>query len=344
MAGSIDQWRIDEHKLIFHPRRVADWLEGKEVWPVYMEVGPASACNSRCYFCAFDYVGYPKVFINTDNLLSALTEAAEKGLKAVMFAGEGEPLLHPDIARIVTEAKQAGLDVAITSNASLLSRELAREILPHLTFFRASINAGTPETYARVHRVRENEFSKVLHNLKQAVEFKNNCTVGAQIVVLPENKDEVDILAARLAAIGLDYLIVKPYSQHPKSIVRIPTEPLPEIRAQRIKIIMRHQAEESLRTEKSYKHCLALPFISHIDAQGNVWGCSCFLGDDRFYYGNINQESFEEIWLGPRRQKSLKWVQEEMPIEECRKACRMDRINQYLWELTREPPAHVNFI
>jgi len=344
MAGNIDQWRIDEHKLIFHPRRVADWLEGKEVWPICMEVGPASTCSHRCYFCAFDYVGYPKVFINTDNLLSALTEAAEKGLKAVMFAGEGEPLLHPDIAKIVARAKNVGLDAAITSNASLLTSELAREILPHLTWFRASINAGTPETYARVHRVSENEFSKVLHNLERAVEFKNNCTIGAQIVVLPENRNEVDILATRLASIGLDYLIVKPYSQHPKSIVRMPTELLPEVHAEGIKIIMRYQAEGSLRAEKTYEHCLGLPFWTYIDAQGNVWGCSCFLGDERFLYGNINQETFSQIWEGDRRRKSLEWVENDMPIEECRKACRLDQINQYLWELKKAPPLHVNFI
>jgi len=263
-----------------------------------------------------------------------------------MFAGEGEPLLHPDIAKIVAGARNVGLDVAITSNASLLTPELAKEILPHLTWFRASINAGTAETYSKVHRVPAKEFNRVLGNLEQAIQLRqNNCTIGAQIVVLPENRSEVQILAERLADIGLDYLIVKPYSQHPKSIVRIPTEPLPEVHTQGIKIIMRHQAEESLQTEKSYKHCLALPFWSHIDAQGNVWGCSCFLGDDRFYYGNINQESFEQIWLGPRRKKSLKWVQEEMPIEECRKACRMDRINQYLWELChQELVPHVNFI
>jgi len=180
--------------------------------------------------------------------------------------------------------------------------------------------------------------------MPEAVEFKGNCTVGAQIVVLPENRDEVDILAARLAAIGLDYLIVKPYSQHPKSIVRMATEPLPEVHAQGIKIIMRYQAEENLRTEKSYRHCLALPFWSYIDARGNVWGCSCFLGDERFYYGNINQEDFSEIWESDKRRKSLEWVENDMPIEECRKACRLDQINQYLWELKKAPPLHVNFI
>jgi len=344
MAGNLDEWRIDSHKLIYHPHRVADWLDGKNIWPIFAEIGTAGGCNHRCSFCALDFYGYKKYFQNPSKLFQALTQAVRGGLKAVMYCGEGEPLLHPKIAQIVKDTKSLGLDVAITTNASLLTPQLAEIILPYLTWLRVSINAGTPETYSKVHRVPAKEFNKVLNNLEQTVQLRqNNCTIGAQIVVLPENKSEVQILADRLADIGLDYLIVKPYSQHPKSIVRMESEPLPEVVSDRIKVIIRHQAEANLRKEKVYKHCLGLPFWTYIDARGNVWGCSCFLGDEKFLYGNINQESFRQIWEGKKRQDSLYWVENELDTSECRKACRMDVINQYLWEL-KNPPPHCNFI
>jgi len=57
MARDIDEFRVDSHKLIYHPERVSQWLNGEIIYPLFCEVGPASACNSRCYFCAFDYVG-----------------------------------------------------------------------------------------------------------------------------------------------------------------------------------------------------------------------------------------------------------------------------------------------
>ncbi len=38
-----------------------------------------------------------------------------------------------------------------------------------------------------------------------------------QLVLLPENAGEVETLAGRAKAAGMDYLIVKPYSQHPLS-------------------------------------------------------------------------------------------------------------------------------
>ena len=94
---------------------------------------------------------------------------------------------------------------------------------------------------------------------------------------------------------------------------------------------------------RSYDHCLALPFWSYIDASGNVWGCSVYLGDDRFKYGNIYEETFKDIWESKVRQDSLSWVEEKLDVSRCRVNCRMDEINRYLGEL-KNPSNHVNFI
>ena len=80
-----------------------------------------------------------------------------------------------------------------------------------------------------------------------------------------------------------------------------------------------------------------------LDAAGNVWGCSVYIGDERFLYGNIYQHSFQEIWEGSKRLNSLRWAEENFDASQCRINCRMDNINHFLWGLKR-PPAHVNFI
>jgi len=85
------------------------------------------------------------------------------------------------------------------------------------------------------------------------------------------------------------------------------------------------------------------PSCPNIDAGGNVWGCSAYLGDERFLYGNIYENSFQEIWEGEKRAESLEWAEKELDTDQCRVNCRMDEINRYLWEM-RHPPAHVNFI
>ena len=110
------------------------------------------------------------------------------------------------------------------------------------------------------------------------------------------------------------------------------------------RVIFRARAMKKLGEEKRvYERCLALPFCTYIDSGGNVWGCSAYLGDERFRYGNIIEQTFEQIWAGDLRKANLKMVAEQLDPEDCRMNCRMDEINLYLWELTH-PKKHVNFI
>ncbi len=55
------------------------------------------------------------------------------------------------------------------------------------------------------------------------------------------------------------------------------------------------------------------------------------------------RNTFKEIWEGEKRVLSIKWVERELDINQCRVNCRMDEINRYLWDL-KNHPEHVNFI
>src|SRR5260221_11998865 len=109
----MDEFSIDGHKMMYHVDRIHDWMEGKkEVYPIYVEISPAGACNHRCTFCAVDYIGYKSLFLDEALLKSRLSEMAGLGVRSVMFAGEGEPLLHKAIGSISVHAKKAGIDVS----------------------------------------------------------------------------------------------------------------------------------------------------------------------------------------------------------------------------------------
>ena len=217
----MDDWSIDSHKLHLHPRRVAEWLEAdtwekaKKVMPIYWEITTSAACNHRCTFCSVDAIGYPAILFDAAVLMGRMQEAKSLGVKSVMFAGTGEPLLHKRISDITESAFHSGLDVAFTTNGVLLDRLEPVELC---TWIKVSLNAGSPQTYEKVHKTKQSDWDKVWTNIKAAVERKGNCTIGVQCVVLPENCYEMRDLAKRSRDAGVDYLVLKPYSQGTFSI------------------------------------------------------------------------------------------------------------------------------
>jgi MoaA/NifB/PqqE/SkfB family radical SAM enzyme len=355
----MDKYKIDSHKLMYHVPRVKDWLDGELIYPIYMELSPIGSCNHRCSFCGLDFMKYASRKIDFSLLKKRLPEMASLGLKSIMYAGEGEPFLHKDISGMVQLTQASGIDVAITSNGVLFGETLVAQVLPFCSWIKFSINAGTPDTYGKIHGTTPRDFKRVIDNLRFAVKFRQKhnirSTLGVQILLLPEVEKEIEILTGIVKEIGMDYLVVKPYSQHPQSITQkykdivyskydYLYEKLQPYNSDTFSVIVRLNTMQRWDDQdKNYKKCLGLPFWSYIDAGGNVWGCSMYLNDDRFLYGNIAENSFQEIWESDRRKKSMAFVENELSVSTCRINCRMDRINQYIWEL-KHPNPHVNFI
>ena len=352
-----DEWQIDGTKIQYHPARVAQWLEAdtwekaKRVYPLYWEITTSAACSHRCTFCSVDAIGYPNDFLDAGILIERMAEAQRLGVKSVMFAGTGEPLLHKRISSITAAAANCGLDVAFTTNGVLLDR-LAP--VDRCTWIKVSLNAGTQETYAKVHQTNPKDWDRVWNGIRKAVPRKGSCTIGVQAVVLPENVYEMRELAELCADAGVDYLVLKPYSQGTFSItkqyegtdyaaMRNYLEGVKDYNTPKFKVIYRSNAmQQEISGKHHYDKCRATPvFWIYAMGNGDIFTCSAHLMDKRFCIGNINEQSFQEIWEGEKRRENWELMQ-SFDIKQCRLNCRFDKANRYLHAIKHTP--HINFV
>ena len=366
----MNDWHIDSHKLDMHPARVAQWLEAdtwekaKKVYPLYFEVTPNAKCPHRCKFCSVDTIGYkgtpsfiPMVEVsNTATIdetliIERMAEAARLGVKSVMFAGTGEPLAYRSIEKINTGALDAGLDTAFTTNGVLL--ENLEASLKRTSWVKISLNAGTRDGYAAMHRTKPEDWDKVWKNIRDAVKRKGNCTLGVQCVVLPDTVYEMDSLIREARAAGVDYVVLKPYSQgtfqtsheydgttyekwekYLADLVRFETDTF--------KVIIRMNAMQEESGTHTYQFCKATPvFWVYSMANGDVFTCSDHLTDERFCIGNLYKNTFQEIWEGEGRGDNWEMMK-SFDIKECRLNCRMNVQNKYLDRFSTVQ--HINFI
>ncbi|MBI9109617.1 radical SAM protein [Maridesulfovibrio ferrireducens] len=354
-----DKYKIDSHKLHLHPARVAKWLAGENIGPIFMEVSPSGCCNHRCRFCGYDFMEYVPKFLDYEIYKKRINTIADTGLKSIVFSGEGEPFMNTKFTDICIATTEAGIDIGIATNGVLMTPDKLEKIIHGLSWVKVSCNGITPGSYQEVHRSPDGDFQKVMNNLKEAVAIRkrtgSDCVLGLQSLLLPENASEMINLAEMCRDIGLDYIVIKPYSQHPQGITKefegLTYEEFvdlgKELRAletDSFKVIYREKTMDRLQEQdKGYERCLALPFWSYMDVDLNIWGCGIFIGDNKFLYGNLREQNFKEIWDGDKRAQSLSWCNDNLDPQKCRVNCRMDKMNIYLWELCHPGP-HVNFI
>ena len=280
-----------------------------------------------------------------------MREAATLGVKSVMFAGTGEPLVHRHISAITRDAVDAGLDAAFTTNGVLLNR---LDCVDKCTWIKVSVNAGTEDTYRAIHKSKPDDWEKVWENLRLAVRRKGKCTIGVQCVVLPENVYEMRELASRCLDVGVDYLVLKPYSQGTFSItrqyegtdykaMRSYLEGVKDFDTPAFKVVYRSNAmQQEIDGKHGFTKCNATPFFwTYSMADGRMFTCSAHLMDERFCIGNLNEQTFQEIWEGEGRRKQWE-LMKTFDIKKCRLSCRMAQPNKYLQDFSRVP--HQSFI
>jgi len=138
--------------------------------------------------------------LNAAQWAGLIDQLADAGCLFLLITG-GEPLLHPDFIEIFKHARKRGLLVSLFSNGTILTEEIADQLLAYnLNSLEVSLYGASNETYERVTGV-PGAYDRCLHAVELALE--RGIPISLKTVLLTLNQHELYAIRRWVESLGL---------------------------------------------------------------------------------------------------------------------------------------------
>jgi MoaA/NifB/PqqE/SkfB family radical SAM enzyme len=318
---------LDSHKLSYHYDRVEAWEAGERIAPVSVDMSLTRACGAMCSFCyAMMQESQARSSIKTQHVLNLLDDFAEIGIRSVSLVSDGESTLSKAYVPFIQHAAGLGIDVGNATNAWEWEPEKIEQVLPHLTWVRFTVAAGRPESYASImYKGPEHTkvFDRAISHIKYAVDLKKSkglsVTLGIQMVLMPNIKDEIIPFAQLGLDLGVDYAVIKHCSDDEQGTLGIDYsqyEDLHELLEQaeamsndQTKIIVKWSKIKD-GDKPSYKRFYGPQFLLQISGSGLVAPSGMFFNArySKLHISNFAEERFKDIWKSERYWRAMDYL------------------------------------
>ncbi len=187
---------------------------------VYVE--PTNSCNLRCRTCIRNTWDESEGYLELE-VLKHLVKGLDDRLPKFFFGGFGEPLMHPEIIPMIRTCREAGAEVELITNGTLLSAKRSHELIEAgLDRLWVSLDAAEPDKYAEIRA--KDLFDEVVNNLLQLNDFKyrfnaREMEIGLVFVATKTNIDHLPaVIEVGMAAGASRFLVtnILPYTAEMK--------------------------------------------------------------------------------------------------------------------------------
>lgn len=318
---------LDSHKLSYHYDRVQAWEAGERIAPVSVDMSLTRACSAMCSFCyAMMQESQTRSNIKVTDALNLLDDFADIGVRSVSLVSDGESTLSKAYVPFIQHASSLGIDIGNATNAWEWDSDKVDQVLPYMTWIRFTVAAGTPQSYAKImYKGPEytQVFDRAILNIKYAVDLKKRLnlkvTLGIQMVLMPELKDEIIPFAKLGIDLGVDYAVIKhcsddesgslgiDYSKY-KPLYSLLTQ-AEEMSNDQTKIIVKWNKIKD-GDKPSYKRFYGPQFLLQISGSGLVAPSGMFFNSrySKLHIGNFTEERFKKIWESERYWRAMNYL------------------------------------
>ena len=328
-------------------------------------------CNASCSFCYAMLQNSEEHEITQDVMAGFLEDSAEMGVRGISLVSDGESTLSPAFAFSLRRGAELGMSMANGTNAILLTPDKAEAVLPYLTYLRVNCSAGEPKRYSEIMGMPERMFRRMVDNVSHMVLFKREArlpvTLGLQMVLMPQDADQILPFARLGLDLGVDYAIIKHCSDDEDGSLGVDygkyaalTPLLRQAEAlstPQTQIVIKWN-KIGIGNNRSYSRCFGPPFLIQISGSGLVAPCGMLFNAkySKFHIGNIVTQRWRDIWHSDRYWEVMNYLASVRFDAQrmCGALCLQDMVNRALNEhvkgtipLEASPapaPAHRNFV
>ncbi len=279
------------------------------VWakPVRVAVEPTNLCNLQCAECPTGTNGLSRSKGAMEMILfHKITNELSHHLISMIFYFQGEPFLSKNLFEMIKKANEKNIYTYCSTNGHFLSSINVRKVINSgLNELIISLDGTTQQVYEQYRR--SGSLEKVLSGTKALIQEKESLKAVVpytkfQFLVVKPNEHQLDEAKALAKFVGVDKIVFKTaqiYNFENGS---------PLIPDNKKYSRYKKQKNGKYQLKKKIKNrCWRLWSNPVITVDGYVLPC-CFDKDAKYAMGNINKQSFAEVWNNEKYQNFRKKV------------------------------------
>jgi MoaA/NifB/PqqE/SkfB family radical SAM enzyme len=304
--------KYSNYKIAWFPEKLQSFKAGRITAPIFVRIKPTNRCNHDCPTCIYEpsFIGMHSSMSRNDELseeklFEVIRDLHEMEVKAVLWSGGGEPLMHPYILNAFKKTREYGMQQALVTNGHKLKDKIIEEVA-NFDWIRVSFDYYNKESFIKVRKASESGFDKILKNSKEFAKQKNpNCDFGSNFIVSKENYMYMFEMASMLKDIGFENIrfcplwitnLVEYHSRIKSDVLTQINKCRERLEDDNFKVYDSYNTDPSFQYS-SYKKCYVMQTVPVIAADYNVYACHNKAYDHRGLIGSIKDQSFKELWF-----------------------------------------------